>query len=271
MFGESLDLASVLNRLKRADEALTECIAPLWPGVQLVAAWMEHAPHLFHLRETPPSAGYFMLGTREDTAHVIREADPDDAQRYRNYLERAAVILLNHDLAYPASFAERLQGITKPRPIHFAPLLPLQQVVARFDGINLFFERIPGETTSSPIDDLFNGNTIFTPGELLGVPGEASANDAAAQAQQALDDDPKLLMTYQLTAVLEPAGGVLDDWSAAEDGIHLRWRRADEAGEITLPSPVSPITSGICLPGAQRFDLAALTRLLISHALDAWR
>jgi hypothetical protein len=204
-------------------------------------------------------------------AHVIREAEPDDAQRYRNYLERATVILLDHELAYPASFAERLQGITKPRPIHFAPILPSQQVVARFDGINLFFERIPGELPFSPLDELFSGNTIFTPGELLGIPGQENASDGATQAQQALDDDPNLLLQYQLSAVLDPAGGVLNDCSLADDALHLRWRRLEETGEITLTSSVSPITSGICLPGAHGFDSADLTRFLLAHALDAWR
>ena len=271
MFGESLDLASVLNRLKRADEALTEFIAPLWPGVALAGAWMEHGPCLFRVEETPAQAGYYLLGTQGDTARVIRAAEADDAQRYRNYLERAAVILLEHDLAYPASFAERLQGITAPRPLHFAQGIPLQQVVARFDGINLFFDRMPGETKSSPLDGLFSGNTIFTPGEMLGVPGQDSAGGGAEQAQQAMQENAQLIIEYQLKAVIEPAGGIISELAVEAGAIHLHWRRLEEAHDVTLASPACPITSGICLPGARGFDPAALTRLLLEHALDVWR
>ncbi len=32
MFDESLDLADVLAKLRRADDSLGEFIAPLWPG-----------------------------------------------------------------------------------------------------------------------------------------------------------------------------------------------------------------------------------------------
>ena len=268
MFGESLDLAAVLNRLKRADAALTEFIAPLWPGVQLAGAWMEQGPRLYRVDEAPVQAGYYLLGTRDDAASVIREAEADDAQRYRNYLERAGVILLEHDLAYPASFAERLQGITAPRPIHFAQGEPLRQVVARFDGINLFFERIPGAVKASPLDELLSGNTIFTTGEMLGVPGQDSGG--AEQALQALRERPELAIEYQLKSVIAPAGGELLEWQCADEAIALRWRRRDEEHALDLAAPVSPITSGICLPGARNFDPAALTRLLVEHALDVW-
>jgi len=271
MFGESFDLAGVLNRLKQADKALMDFIAPLWPGVTLAVAWMEQGPRVFQLEAPPAQAGYYLLETREETAYVLREADANDAQRYRNYLERAGVILLEHDLAYPESFAERLQGITAPRPILFAQGLPLQHLVARFDGINLFCESVAGETSSSPLDGLFSGNAIFTPGEMLGVPGQEGADNAAEQAQDEMRNDPNRCIEYQLKAVIEPAGGQLTACVVKDGACHVSWRSLAEAHDVVLASPVSPITSGICLPGARGFDSSALTRVLIEHALDAWK
>jgi hypothetical protein len=271
MFGESLDLGDVLKKLKRADESLTEFVAPLWPGVQMAAVWIEGRARLFHLATPPEAAGYYLLGTQEQQATVLRPAEEAEASRYRGYLEKAKVILLEHDLAYPASFAERLQGITDPRPIHFANAQPLQPVVARFDGLNLLFDCLPGAEKASPLAGLFGESSIFSPGELLDVPGQASASGGAESARQALLAHPETATEFQLKAVLEPAGAILHEWSQTDGQICLHWRRLDEAHDIKLATAASPITSGICLPGAQGFNPASLTRLLLEHALDAWR
>jgi hypothetical protein len=270
MFGEAMDLSEVLKKLKRADEALTEFVAPLWPGVALAAVWIEGRLRLFHLAEAPETEGYYLLGTEGGTATVVRSAEAAEVRQFRELLEKASVILLEHELAFPASFAERLQGITAPRPIHFAEAAPLQQAIARFDGINLFFDSRPGVEQASPFAGLFGESSIFTPGELLGIPGQASAGEGAGQAQEELQQHPERVIEYRLKAVLEPAGAVLCEWSRADDGIRLSWRKGDEVRDVMLHTDASPITSGICLPGARGFDSAALTRLLIDHALDCW-
>ena len=271
MLGESSDLSDVLKKLKRADEALTEFVAPLWPGVKHVVAWIEGRPQRFRLTDENMQAGYYLLGTQDDAATIVRTAEEQEARQYRGMLEKASVILMEHGLAYPASFAERLQGITAPRPIHFAAGEPLQQVFARFDGINLFFDCRPGEEKKSPLAGLFSESSIFTPGELLGIPGQEAAGSNAETAQREIDDHPGLITEYRLRAVLDPAGAILHEWSKTDSDISLHWRRLDEAHDVVLHTDASPITSGICLPGARGFDSAALTRLLIEHALDTWR
>lgn len=272
MFGESSDLSDVLRKLKRADEALAEFVAPLWPGVALAAAWMEGRPQLFRVPDAPPAAGYYLLGTDGDAASVLRQAEEHEARQYRGLLEKASVILLEGGFAYPASFAERLQGITAPRPIHFADGAPLQQVIARFDGVNLFYDCRPEEATkSSPLAGLLGESSIFTPGELLGIPGQEAAGGGAEAAQREMAAQPGLATEYRLRAVLDPAGAILHEWSQADDAVTLHWRRLDEARDVVLRDLAPPITSGICLPGARGFDPGALTRLLIEHALDRWR
>lgn len=271
MFGESLDLADVMKKLKRADTALTEFVAPLWPGVSQAAAWMEGRPQIFRISDAPEREGYFLLGTQDGTAAILREAEPQEARQFRGYLEKASVILLDCGLAYPASFAERLQGITAPRPIHFAEGKPSQQIIARFDGINLFFDSFPGQEKSSPLAGLFGESSIFTPGELLGIPGQESAGGGAEKEREALRKRPDLAIEYRLNAVLAPTGAILHEWSHTDGEIHLHWRCEDEAHDIVLHSDASPITSGICLPGARGFDPSTLTRTLLDHALDTWR
>jgi len=270
MFGE-LGLNDVLKKLKRADDSLTEFVAPLWPGVRLVAAWMEKGPRLFHLDAVPETAGYYLLGTEGDQARGIRPADADEQERYRDYLEKASVILLPQDLAFPASFAERLQGITAPRPIHFADAKLLSRVIARFDGLNLFFDHAGGERKESPLSVLFGEDSIFTPGELLGIPGQEDAGSGAAAANQELEKYPEKAIEYRLRAVVESAGAILDEWNREDQGIRVHWRRLDDSRTVVLPCEWSPITSGICLPGARGIDMPSVTRLLLDHALDAWR
>ena len=137
---------------------------------------MEKGPQLFQLASAPERAGYYLLGSEGEFASMARPADANEAQRYRNYLDRSTVILLGDELAFPASFAERLQGITGPRPIFFAEGKPLNEVVARFDGLNLLYERTPSaEKSSSPLAGLFSEASIFSPGELLDVPGQEAA------------------------------------------------------------------------------------------------
>ncbi|OPZ88004.1 MAG: hypothetical protein BWY76_00181 [bacterium ADurb.Bin429] len=267
---EDLDLSGVLSQLKRADEALTEFVAPLWPGVRLAAAWMEHGPKLFRVAETPAEEEYYLLGTLDDVATVLRPADDAEISKYLNYLGKAKVILLPEGLAYPATFAERLQGITGPRPIHFAPEAPLTEAQARFDGVNLLYDRA---ATERPKEDLFGGllaeSSIFTPGELLDTPGDGAGG--AEETVRELDARPEKAIEARLTGVLDSAGAILEEWSLTDDGVRLRWRHLDEEHAITLAQAASTITSGICLPGARHFDPARLARLLLDHVLDTWR
>jgi len=273
MFDEPLELSDVLAKLKRADESLAEFIAPLWPGVVLAAAWIEGKPRLFSLEGVPEDReGYFLLGIDEERARVLREAEEDEIRRYRGYLTKATVILLEDGLAYPASSVERLQGIIAPRPIHFAEGVPLTKVKARYDGLNLLFdsEQRPGKSLS-PLEDLFAGVPTITPDELLGIPGPDTAVDEAKEALCRLHQQPDLAIEYRLKAVLDVGGATLIDWAKTEEGIRVHWGRPDEEHTVTLRTPNAPITSGISLAGARAFDPATLIRLLIEHVLDAWR
>lgn len=272
MFDDGLDLADVLNNLRRADESLTEFVAPLWPGVERAAVWMEGQTRLYQLDDVPAQEGYYLLGTADDRAHPQHLAEERDAQKYRSYLTAASVILLEDGLAYPASFAEQLQGITAPRPIHFAEGEPLRQVQARYDGINLFYDGGPKAKVTSAIEDLFGASDLFSPGELFGIPGETSAGGDAEAALAELREHPDRATEYRLRAVLEPVGAIITEWSRAADGtLTVRWRREDEEHTVRLRQAASPITSGICLPGMRGFDPSLLLHFLLQHALDSWR
>ena len=272
MHDESLELSDVLARLKRADESLAEVVAPLWPGVVLVASWIEGGPHLFRLAETAPE-GYYLLKVAEDIATVLRPAEEAEVRKYLGYLTRASVILLENGMAYPASSIERLQGINGPRPIHFAMGTPLTQVHARFDGLNLYYDSTvsPRKQSDNPLEELFGGPSIVRGGELFGVPGEEEAEDNAARALTQLQENPHLDTEYRIASVLETAGAILEEWSSEDGGFRIRWRLVDEVHTRSIPYAAAPITSGICLPGSRGFDPATLIRLLHDHILDAWR
>lgn len=271
MFGESLDLSDVLKKLKRADEALTEFIAPLWPGVKQVVAWLEGKPRLYTLTGEKSVTDYYLLGTEGTIATPIRVADTEEVRQYHGLLEKARVVLLDYELAFPASFAERLQGITAPRPIFFANERPLTQAIARYDGINLLFDHLPGAEKSSPLAGLFSESSIFTPGELLDVPGQGSAEENAAQAQAELHAHSDLATQFRLLAVLEPCSASLLEWARrADNTLHVVWHKQERTVTVSLHSDKSPISTGICLPGAKGFNSGAMTRMLLEHALDSW-
>ncbi len=269
MFDESLDLSGVLHQLKRADESLTECIAPLWPGVALVAAWMEGKPRLLHLDAAPAEPGYYLLGTEESQARVVRPAEHEEIVRFRKFLPRATVYLLDDGFAFPASFAERLQGITAPRPIHFAEGEPLGKVQARFDGVNLYYDGSVED--ASPLGNLFSGSSIFSGGELLNAPGTETAEDDARAALDSLQADPDLCIAYTLQAVLDAGHAELLAWSRDDSRIRLSWQRAGVEHTVLLDAAAAPVVMGISLAGARGFDAGKLTRLLVEHVLDPWR
>ncbi|MHB9024453.1 MAG: hypothetical protein ACYC7E_09790 [Armatimonadota bacterium] len=269
MFEQSMDLSDVFAKLKRADESLSEFVAPLWPGVKLAAAWVEGQPRLYRLPDVPEEKGYYLLHVEDDVATVVQPASDEEARKYRGNLAKAKVVLLEFGLAYPASFAERLQGITRPWPIQFAEGAPLQEVAARFDGVNLLFDGA-GADQSSPLAGLFSGSSIFTPGELLGVPGTENVSVDAENVLASLQAQSDLATQYRLEAFLTSSHAELVEWSPKGEQLRVRWRKDETEHTILLPSAASPITSGICLANARTFDPGALTRLLVEHALDAW-
>ncbi len=272
MFDESLDFAEVMARLRRADESLGEFVSPLWPGVSLAAAWIEGHPRLFHLDGVPEEGeGYYVLAIAEERAQVFREASEEEIQRYRGYLTKSTLILLEEGLAFPATSVERLQGIIKPRPLHFAQGEPLTSVKARYDGLNLFFDGGHQGRKTSSIEDIFAGEPIFSAEEFLGLPGQQSAGEEAREALEKLHAHPELAIGYRLEAVLETGGAVLEDWTAVDGAIRLRWHDIHAEHVVTLRHPNAPITSGISLAGARTFDPATLVRLLVEHVLDAWQ
>ncbi len=270
MTDDALGLSDVLAKIRRADESLTEFVAPVWPGVARAAVWMEGKPRLFGLDDAPTDAGFYLLGT-DTQARVLRPAEPSEVRRFLDFLGKASVILLDDAFAFPASFAERLQGITGPRPIHFAEGEPLAKVQARFDGINLFFDGGTAAKSDNPLAGLFGESSIFSPGELLGVPGTSAAGDEAEAARAKLQANPDAAVELRLRMVLGPAGATLDTWRRDGDTLVVVWQQDGQSHTVTLRNADSPITSGICLPGSRGFDLGALTRLLLDHALDAWR
>ena len=273
MFEQSLELSDVLERLKRADESLAEFIAPLWPGVALAAAWIEGAPRLLRLEKAPDAEGYYLLRIADETATVVRVASEDEARKFRGYLTKASVILLDDGMAFPASSVERLQGMTAPCPLHFAPASaqPLTSAQARYDGLNLLFDGgARQEKALSPLEELFAEVEIFTPGELLGVPGTETAGDDAEQALGQLRINADLRLQWTLQAIVEAADAVLVDWSRAGEGARVRWRKMGDEHSATIAHVAAPITSGISLAGTRGFDPGRLSRLLHEHILDGW-
>lgn len=273
MQDEPFELSDVLARLKRADESLAEFVAPLWPGVKQAAAWIEGRPRLLRVADVPSEEGYYLLKVEEDSSSVLRPAEDTEIRKYLGHLTKASVILLDEGLAYPASSIERLQGITCARPIHLAHGEPLQQVQARFDGLNIFYDSAvpPKRQSDNPLEELFAGPSIMMDDELFGIPGQEAACETAAQVLDKLHASPELYTEYRLRAVLETAGAILEDWSRKDNILLVNWRLLDERHSIRLTTPNAPITSGISLANARTFDPATLIRLLHEHLLDGWR
>jgi len=264
MSEQFFELSDVLQKLRHADDALTEFIAPAWPGVTRVVAWMEHGPRSFDIAEAPKNSGYYLFGTDEDPVKILRPASKEEINRYLNLLPAAQVILLPDDMAYPATFAEKLQGITAPVYLHFAHGEALERVHARFDGVNLLYDGLKVAEKESPLAGLFSGSSIFAPGELLDVPGgEGSEEEAAIMADKLLANQD-LADEFTFQAMLKAIGGELLEYELRDDDLyHLRWSCNGSEYSFTLPLPSSPVVAGICLAGSRGFDPGRLTKLLL--------
>ncbi len=264
MSEQFFELSDVLQKLRHADDALTEFIAPYWPGVIQVAAWMEHGAQIFDIANTPNTAGYYIFNTDADPAQIVRPATEDERSRYLNLLPLAQVIILPDNMAFPATFAEKLQGMTAPMLLHFAHGETLDRARARFDGVNLLYDSLKIDDRESPLAGLFSSSSIFSPGELLDVPGGEGADDEAAAMADKLLANQDLASEFALQGMVHAVGGELVSFELRDDDLyHLRWRQHDIEHSVSLPLPCSPIVTGICLAGARGYDQGRLTKLLL--------
>jgi hypothetical protein len=267
MFDAPFELADVLSRLRRADVALHEFVAPVWPGVRGAVAWVEGRAKLYALEAVPETPAYVVCVLTDAGAHVDRPATPEEAALFCCKLPQLAVVLLADSLAYPAGLAERLQGVTAPRPIWFAPEAPLAPATARFDGVNLFYDAPRNPPTRSGRDL----PSLFATDDLFGPPKRAGEDEEARAILETLQADPALGTTARLQAILEAAGAACVHWERGAAGIEIVWRRGLERVTATLRTIASPLTSGICLAQPTPLNAPCLAQLLQAHLLDYWR
>lgn len=264
MSEQFFELSDVLQKLRHADDALTEFIAPYWPGVIQVAAWMEHEAQVFDIANTTHLAGYYIFSTDDNPASIVRPATEEEISRYLNLLPLAQVILLPDNMAFPATFAEKLQGITAPMLLHFAHGETLDRARARFDGVNLLYDGLKIDDRESPLAGLFSSSFIFSPGELLDVPGGEGSDEEAASRAEKLLANQDLASELALQSLVHAIGGEFVSFELRDDDLyHLRWRQHDVEHTVSLPLPCSPIVSGICLAGSRGYDQGRLTKLLL--------
>jgi hypothetical protein len=268
MFDAGPDLADVLRSLRRADDALTEFVAPWWPGVVSVVAWLDNRPQALPLAALPESAGYWYFAVAESAARPVREAERDEVTRYLRLLPRAEVLVLEENLAYPATLAERLLGITAPHPIHFlGNVAPLTRITARFDGLSLFPEQAMATPNAAlgGLSALLAGNSIFTAGDLLDVPDGGAAEGAEA-ALASIRAVVECADTWRLGALCRAIGVDLTGWRHVPEGFSVSWHAEDGEHQAVIPTADAPVAAGICLPGARTFNPAQLTHALLQQA-----
>ena len=267
-----LDLQAVLETLRRAKDELTHAIAPLWPGVNRVALYTNETKYaLFDLEGSVNGHyGYYVCEFDIETLIMrpLTEASEQQAVKYLERLSPVTIDLANEKFAFLRSAHDRLLGMYEPMPIFFAEgFEKAEEVRARYDGVNLFFERekLDNSNIFAPEVDLplfgllndynssktlsFDSLTSKEGDEDFSTDSEVNTKELAEKLNHDLyTERDNTLMLHRLRAISKSLGGDLHFYKDTGQSINIEVMSPHfQTKKMELSSPFSPITSSICL------------------------
>jgi hypothetical protein len=216
-------------------------------------------------------------------ARLEGEATLAQVSEYLKRLKSLRLILVQplrgHSwLALPANRSEARQkvGLTGPVTVHLVSQgRAFEQVVARFDGANLWFEKI--DRSADPARPAYAARALrsFTAASALELPGitpEFRAAYAMVFSPAPLERAPRVRCSEsRLRQALELGGGMLRSFVDQGDFWTTQWTTKD--GELhssaIMKSDLTVMSAGICLAGQdQKFDLQSLVGVVEKREED---
>lgn len=171
-------------------------------------------------------------------------------------------------LALPANRSEASQklGLSGPLTVHLVSQgRAFEQIVARFDGCNLWFEKV--DRSADPVRPSYAAKALrkFISPEELDLPGlTPEFREAYRLVFQPRADDPAVRVRcseQRLRRALEQGGGTLHSFVDQGDYWTTHWstREGERHTSAIMKSDLTVMSAGICLAGEdQKFDLQSL-------------
>jgi|GEM_PF-2291331 len=267
-----LDLQAVLETLRRAKDELTHAITPLWPGVKKAVLYTNETKYaLFDLKcNNCGHYGYYVCEFDIEglTMLPLEEASEQQVVKYLERLSPVTVDLANEKFAFLRRAQDRLLGMYEPMPIFFAEgHAEAGEVLAKYDGVNLFFERGGQENLDSftpeielplfgLLNDFASNKTLSFDGLDAGDGDENFSTDDMLDTKELAEklnhdlytDHENTLMLHRLRAISKSLGGDLHCYKDTGKTINIEVMSPRfQTKKMELSSPFSPITSSVCL------------------------
>ncbi len=271
MFEPDIDFGQAMNMLKRADATLREFIAPVWPGVKYVAAWIDKKPRGYFLTDTFDAEKWVVFERQEDDIiKLLRDAEPAEISKFLNFMPKFGVHLIGCGMVFPAELADKLRGISGPMPAVFAPSEAGKRVQVRYDGVNIFFDGEEGKAKEQHADP-FAGSALFDPGDSFSLSGKEECKEEADKMAEALTTDKNKKKVWTMKALVKTAKRELKSMVYENEKYYIEVQDDNGIEKLIIDKAVSPITSGISLGGSRDMDIRALTRKLQDSLIISWR
>lgn len=220
-------------------------------------------------------------------ARLEGEATPPQVLQYLHLLKSVRMILVQplrgrSWLALPANRSEARQklGLQGPTAVHLVGQgRAFEQVVARSDGANLWFEKV--DRSADPTLPAFAAKELrkFTAPESLllsGLTPEFRAAYAMVYSPAVNAASPQVRVRCsetRLRRALEQGGGTLHSFVDQGDYWTTHWstKNGETHTSAIMKSDLTVMSAGICLSGEdQKFDLQSLVGVVENQDRDEW-
>jgi hypothetical protein len=266
-----MGIHDLLDRMESAEEAFlqTEFLAPVLPGGQVR---VRIAGMICTLQVTGQfEPGWAILKPLAmDRARVVDQASLRQIREYLALLPAVRLLLLARSrgawLALPAHRGDSRFRIDGPVRVHLAKgVEPFQQIIARFDGAQFWFQEVDRRRSPAIAAYLREALAAETAPDALHKPTlTAEERDAYRVAYEAIEAARRDRVEVRLADALAHAGAELASYIEREDAYTVAFTMDGHAHRTTVrKDDLTVLAAGICLNGQdRRFDLQSLVGVI---------
>ena len=247
---------------------------------------VNHIVYTFALAENEFEGFGIFKPLNAKTAQFVRAAKDEQIEQYLKQFRKIRLLLIAHLqgntwLAYPTNESEAQQhlGAAKPIVVHLVSFgRELQQIVARYDGKNFWFEAEDTQADFFAIDDLREALQNYMLPEQFAIKGitpemktvyEMLLRKSVANLAQQTDFQTNGIAQQsdkkRLERALTTGGGSLQSFADNGDYWTVEWKTTIGETHTSLinKKDLSVLSSGICLSDRdEMFDLQSLVAVI---------
>lgn len=274
-----MNLKKLLQKVAEEEKAFRKrkFIAPAMKSGK-VCTRMSGMVYTFDFEDTSFEGWGLFKPVSEQKAKMVKEADFVMVDQYLKLLKAFRMRLVyklngNTWLAYPVNESDALQrlGNVKPVPVHLVTEgSDFEQIVARFDGSNFWFQELDRKADPFLAEDLraaLKEEKLLSDLTIKGLTPEIkTVYDMAIDRRILLYKEFKASTDEgRLDAALKTGGGSLDGFQDRGDYWLVNWKTSngEQHHSAIQKENLTVMSAGICLDGEDdRFDLQSLVAVV---------